>query len=659
MINHAYFSEAQVADILARAKSDAFMQSLVDAVMQEAKNGSGIRSLAFAYCATGEETYLTRAHEVLLGQLGDSRWQQSGDFTSTDLHTAAMCVQMAEGYSLFADKIPEEDRKRILHQTWELGIAPVIRQWAAPGHKVHAFDTMGHNWWPVCVASGALAAVVMCDDLVAEGISEAPELLQIAVDGLREWFAYPGNPMNVKPRSFDHGAFYEGMSYIDYLLHEYLHFAIVYKAIRGEHPFDDVPYLNDCAEFIVHASYESTHDKQSYHVDFGDADCCGYRHAPLHLLAYGIECPALRRYVRRHRDKTVDPLLRLCAYDAVYSGEEATLPEMSVCYDKIGWAIFRDSWEPDAAMLAVKCGDTWNHAHADAGHFILFRNGNYEIYDSGCPVSYSSPLYIPYYTDSIAHNTVLFEGRGQDFRDNYKNHAHNPGKLYNHVDKPGFRYIAADITGPMSRYFRKHHRHFIWIDGAIVIYDDIECYERGRVSYVLHAEEMFCHRMLTAHTTEIHEGWRNEEDSRGEYAVTYKRYTMNTDSEGHAKFVSVLMLDESLEPVFEQVENAYGAAPEEAKNSYRLTIGDTVLYINTRADGKVLHRNCDNLFDGIYTDAEVMLCKNGMPYAVVNGSVVREGKVGRWALDVWARITDTIPENDLRTVPAVESPAEA
>ena len=46
MINHAYFSEAQVADILARAKSDAFMQSLVDAVMQEAKNGSGIRSLA-------------------------------------------------------------------------------------------------------------------------------------------------------------------------------------------------------------------------------------------------------------------------------------------------------------------------------------------------------------------------------------------------------------------------------------------------------------------------------------------------------------------------------------------------------------------------------------------------------------------------------------
>ena len=62
-----------------------------------------------------------------------------------------------------------------------------------------------------------------------------------------------------------------------------------------------------------------------------------------------------------------------------------------------------------------------------------------------------------------------------------------------------------------------------------------------------------------------------------------------------------------------------------------------------------VHRNCDNLFDGIYTDAEILLCKNGMPYAVVNGSAVREGKEGRWALDVWARITDTIPGNDLRT----------
>ena len=157
-------------------------------------------------------------------------------------------------------------------------------------------------------------------------------------------------------------------------------------------------------------------------------------------------------------------------------------------------------------------------------------------------------------------------------------------------------------------------------------------------------------RTVAPHTTEIHEGWIDLGQGRGELEKPYKRYTVNTDTEGHAKFISVLLLDESITPILEEIENnAYHAASEEVKISYRLTIGETVLYINTRADGKVMHRNCDNVMDGIYTDAEIMVCKNGMPYAVVNGSVVREGREGRWALDVWARITGTIPENDLRT----------
>ena len=604
--------------------------------------------LGFAYYWTGDESYAERALTRMKEMLDDPRWENH-DFTSTDLGTAAMCVQMAEGYSLFADRIPAEDRKTFALETWRRGIRPIIHQWVSPGHKVHAIDTMGHNWWPVCVASGALAGIVMQADLEEYGIAEAKALVEQAAEGLGVWFAYPGNPMNVKPASFDRGEFYEGVTYVDYLLHEYLQFAIAYKAITGEHPFDDTPYLLNCADFIVHSSYRSDDGERDYYIDFGDADGYGYLHAPLFLLAYGIDSPALRRLAQDYSNQNAAPLLRLRAYENVYDKPAVYPAETSVCYDKIGWAIFRDGYEKNGTMLAVKCGDTWNHAHADAASFVLYRNGINEIFDSGSPTSYSSPKYIPYYTDSIAHNTVLFEGRGQDFRDNYKNHAHNPGKLYHFVDKPGFRYVCADATGPMSRYFRKHHRHFVWVDGAIVIYDDIECYDCGRVSFVLHAEENNCHRMLTPVTTEIHEGWIDLGHNRGELDKPYKRYTRNTDSEGHAKFISVLLLDESITPELTMIENAYGAAAEEAKHSYRLTLGDTVVYINTRADGKVMHRNCDNMFDGIYTDAEILVCRGGMPYAVVNGSAVREAKEGAWALDVWARVTDVIPENDLRT----------
>lgn len=647
MINQVFFTEEQLQSIRLRAETDAHVKALVDIVLKEAETTTAVGELAFAYYYTGDSDYLHRAHQQMMAQLDNPQWE-SQDFTSTDLRTAALCEQMAVGYSLFADRIPSEDRRRIAWKTWEYGIAPIIRQWVSPGHKVHAFDTMGHNWWPVCVASGAFAGIVMQEDLAEYGVEGAAELVQTAIDGLAAWFAYPGNPMNVKPRSLDHGAFYEGVTYVDYLLHEYLQFAIAYRAITGKHPFDDTTYLMDCADFLVHTSYVSDQGERDYYLAFGDADGYGYLYAPMLLLTYGLDHPGLRWLARQYSNQNSAALQRLLAYELVYDAPYAAPQQTSICYDQIGWAIFRDSWEKNGTMLAVKCGDTWNHAHADAGHFVLYKNGVCEIFDSGSPVSYSNPKYIPYYTDSIAHNTVLFEGRGQDFRDNYKNHAHNPGKLYNFVDQPGFRYVVADASGPMSRYFRKHHRHFVWVDGAIVIYDDIECYERGRVSYVLHAEAENCHRMLTPHTTEIHEGWIDLGRGREEIDKPYKRYTINTDSEGHAKFVSVLVLDDSITPVYEEIENEFCTAPEETKHSYRITLGETVIYINTRADGKVVHRNCDNLFDGIYTDAEMLLCKNGMPYAVVNGSIVREGKEGRWALDVWARVTDTIPENDLR-----------
>ncbi|MBR5869728.1 MAG: heparinase II/III family protein, partial [Clostridia bacterium] len=462
MINHVFFSDGQFESIRRRAQTDAHVRTLTELVLNDAKHTDDIGALAFAYYYNGDEDCAVRAHRRMIALLDDPRWENS-DFTSTDLHTAALCEQMAVAYSLFADVIDQEDRRHLALETWKRGIAPILREWTAPGYKVHAIDTMGHNWWPVCVSSGAFAAVVMLEDLLAWGVQEAKDLLQTAVDGLAAWFAYQGNPMNAKPPSFDRGAFYEGVTYTDYLLHEYLEFAIAYRAIMGRHPFDDTPYLTACADFLVHTSYVSDKGARDYYLNFGDADGFGYLHAPLHLLAYGIDHDGLRWLARQYSDQNAAALLRLRTYEAVYDQPAAPPEETSVCYDRIGWAVFRDGWEKNSTMLAVKCGDTWNHAHADAAHFVLYRNGACEIFDSGSPVSYSNPKYIPYYTDSIAHNTVLFEGRGQDFRDNYKNHAHNIGRLYNFVDKPGFRYVAADATGPMSRYFRKHHRHFVWV----------------------------------------------------------------------------------------------------------------------------------------------------------------------------------------------------
>ena len=269
-------------------------------------------------------------------------------------------------------------------------------------------------------------------------------------------------------------------------------------------------------------------------------------------------------------------------------------------------------------MLAIKCGDTWNHAHADAAHFILYRKGEDQIYDA-MTLSYSDPLYLKYYVQSEAHNVLKFEGKGQDYRDNYKNHAKLPGKLCNYVDEAGFRYIVADGTGPMSRWFRKHHRHFLWLDGFILIYDDVECYENGEVNFLLHAKEENPFVMLTPCTVTEHDGYVGREKR----PIQYKSYNRMTDDEGHVKFVSLLVLDETLHPVMTELDNAW-----------KITCGDTNVYINRLSDGKIMHRNCINVMDGITTDAIILVDKQGK-YGVVNGSIVRKDGVSYH--DTWAR----------------------
>ncbi|MGH7958281.1 MAG: heparinase II/III domain-containing protein, partial [Opitutaceae bacterium] len=79
----------------------------------------------------------------------------------------------------------------------------------------------------------------------------------------------------------------------------------------------------------------------------------------------------------------------------------------SIIYPDIGWAVLRDSWDRDATLLAVKSGDTWNHAHADAGSFILFHAGRPLLIDAGS-CSYGRPEYRGYYARSAAHNVVLY-----------------------------------------------------------------------------------------------------------------------------------------------------------------------------------------------------------------------------------------------------------
>ena len=627
MLYNAVFSLDELESI--KQSKNERTKDLLKSVLSEAENvkgageGASLLSLGFAYYYTGDIKYVEKAKEVMHTVCSEDKWYHGGKHGgfegNSELGSSAKTKYMALGYALFKEFLTEDERKYITGNTYKKGIMTIYEDWILPDTRIHSIDTMGHNWWIACVSAGVLAATIMKDE-----IEKGEELVRIGCDCCEAWFKYEGNPINTKPVNYDEGGFWEGLDYINYSLNEYLLFANVYKRVFGKHPFDDEEIIRKMALFILHTYYPS--DKALQTVPFGDTNGAEDMSCPALMIRYGLDIPEIIFYLKNRVKYDRDKFTQLLIWDKVAESEAKAPKETSACYSKIGWATFRDSFENNSTLLAIKCGDTWNHAHADAASFVLYKDGALVIGEGGGPQSYSVPAYQGYYVQSIAHNTVLFEGKGQDYRDNYKDHVRVPGKLVNYKDCDGFRYVAADATGPMGRYFRKHQRHFLWIEDIILIYDDIECYEKGTVNYLIHEEkEITPFRMLTPCEYEIKKGYKNKSS---EINCEYKSYNLPTGVEDHAKFVSALCLDESKEPQYEEFEKYI-----------KVTYGDIKFYVNKISDGRVMHKNCFIEADGYKTDATILI-ENGGKVAVVNGSIVRQN--GKTLLGVFARINGYI-----------------
>ena len=165
----------------------------------------------------------------------------------TSLGTASRTVRMAVGFSLFGDLLTEAERERVARAAVDKGVTEILRDWVLPGTRIHALDTMGHNFWCVIISAAALGTLVFRDFMEADGDA----LLRAAVDTLEVWFGYPGNPMNAKPPTSDRGGYYESVNYFDYSMREYLTFADAYRRMRNAHPFDDRAFMEDAARFYI------------------------------------------------------------------------------------------------------------------------------------------------------------------------------------------------------------------------------------------------------------------------------------------------------------------------------------------------------------------------------------------------------------------------
>lgn len=304
---------------------------------------------AFAYRVSGERVFLDRVRQEMLNVAGFSDWNPQHY-----LDVAEMTTGMAIAYGWLFDGLSFGDRALLRTAIVDKGIAQ-----ARHGHKTFRYT---NNWNQVCIGGMVLGALAVQDGqsvLAADVLSVAKQHVSLGLNVYRPDGVYP-----------------EGPGYWDYGTGYSVLLAASLRAAKGnDWGILAAPGFKRSAEFYAHAMGPSGHA-----FNFADGgESPGFPCAMVYL-ARELRQPtwlSFMRQVIRSKQGPVDRFAPLAAlwWPAESSGKWPATTFMGQGEQPV--AIWRSSWaDPNALWLAIKGGGAaHNHAHMDAGSFILDWGG--------------------------------------------------------------------------------------------------------------------------------------------------------------------------------------------------------------------------------------------------------------------------------------------
>ncbi|HUT63246.1 MAG TPA: heparinase II/III family protein [Anaerolineae bacterium] len=85
-------------------------------------------------------------------------------------------------------------------------------------------------------------------------------------------------------------------------------------------------------------------------------------------------------------------------------------------FREVGTTVFKSGWEKDDFVFVMRTGPFFNHQHLDQGTFWLAGGGNIFIEERNGSTYYDDPLYQSWYTQPVAHSTLLIDRNHQSQR---------------------------------------------------------------------------------------------------------------------------------------------------------------------------------------------------------------------------------------------------
>jgi oligo-alginate lyase len=357
---------------------------------------------AFAWRVTGERVFVERARRDMLAVAAFADWNPDHF-----LDVAEMTAGLAIGYDWLFDELPADERATLRGAIVGKGIAQ-----ARHGHRTFR---AAHNWSQVCIGGMVLGALAVQDDEP----DLAHDLLAAArKDVLHGLHAYGPD-----------GAYPEGPGYWTYGT---TYSVLLVAALRGAGLTDwgvlAAPGFARSAEF-----YAQSIGPSGRHFNYADSNEGQELASPIVYLARELDQPALlnaKRGMARANQGLAERFAPLAALWWPAGGSGRSGNALPLSYAGQGpqpLAIWRTSWtDPNALWFAIKGGGgAYNHAHLDAGSFVLDLDGLRWARDLGMQdynslesrgialwdMKPGSARWKVFRLSAEAHNTLTLDGR--------------------------------------------------------------------------------------------------------------------------------------------------------------------------------------------------------------------------------------------------------
>jgi len=416
--------------------------------------------LSYSYGMTKDNKYLERAESEMLAVSSFTDWNPSHF-----LDVAEMTMAVSIGYDWLHDNLSDNSRAIISTAIINKGLQPSLNT------KYNWFLNANHNWNQVCNAGMVFGALAIheiepefCDKIIKRSIESVRKPMhEYSPDG-----AYP-----------------EGYAYWEYgTTFNVLLIDVLEKIYKNDFGLSGIKGFMDSANYFEHMTGPSG-------KSFNYADCG---------KEYGLK-PAMFWFADKKQDSSllwVEKTFLSNIYSNNYL-KNRILPAVllwgsSVSVDSIKppvevtWsgrginpvALMRSSWtDPDAIYVGLKGGTaSSNHAHMDAGSFVMEANGVRWAMDFGSQ-DYES---LESYKLKIWANVQDSE-RWKVFR--YNNYVHNTptinGKLHNvngnapiisHSDKEQFKSAVTDLSPVFNSDLSSYKRGIAIIENRYVVIRD-------------------------------------------------------------------------------------------------------------------------------------------------------------------------------------------